>query len=86
MRKRIWDLERRRVGVPLERWGATLMILQAVRQYASPELLDEVLAGVFRGEVLFAMGYSDPEGGSDIATCKTRAVRDGDDWVINGQK
>ncbi|NDZ95932.1 acyl-CoA dehydrogenase [Streptomyces sp. SID6673] len=86
VRKRIWDLERRRVGVPLERWGATLMILQAVRQYASPELLDEVLAGVFRGEVLFAMGYSDPEGGSDIATCKTRAVRDGDDWVINGQK
>ncbi|WAC57061.1 acyl-CoA dehydrogenase family protein [Gordonia sp. SL306] len=86
VRKRIWDLERRRLGLPLERWGATLMILQAVRQYASPELLDEVLMRVFRGEVLFAMGYTEPEGGSDIATCKTRAVRDGDDWVINGQK
>ena len=31
-------------------------------------------------------GYTEPEGGSDIATCKTRAVRDGDDWVINGSK
>jgi anaerobic selenocysteine-containing dehydrogenase len=32
------------------------------------------------------MGYTEPEGGSDIATCKTRAVRDGDGWIINGQK
>jgi len=32
------------------------------------------------------LGYTEPEGGSDIATCKTRAVRDGDSWVINGSK
>ena len=62
------------------------MILQAVRRYGSAELLDEVLARVYRGEIRFAMGYTEPEGGSDIATCKTRAERDGDDWVINGQK
>ncbi|MFW0785825.1 acyl-CoA dehydrogenase family protein [Gordonia sp. CPCC 206044] len=86
IQKRIWDLERRRLGLPLERWGATMMILQAVRQYATPELLDEVLARVYRGEALFSMGYTEPEGGSDIATCKTRAARDGDGWVINGQK
>lgn len=30
--------------------------------------------------------YTEPEGGSDIATCKTRAVHDGDSWVINGSK
>jgi 3-oxocholest-4-en-26-oyl-CoA dehydrogenase alpha subunit len=86
IQRRIWDLERRRTEVPLETWGGTLMILKAVRQFGSPELLDEVLPGVYRGEVRFAMGYTEPEGGSDIATCKTRAVRDGSEWVINGQK
>ncbi|MGW0044907.1 acyl-CoA dehydrogenase family protein [Rhodococcus sp. NPDC003348] len=86
IRRRIWDLERRRAHLPMENWGATVMILQAVRQFGSPELLDEVLSGVYTGEILFAMGYTEPEGGSDIATVRTRAVRDGDDWVITGQK
>jgi alkylation response protein AidB-like acyl-CoA dehydrogenase len=86
VQRRIWDLERRRAKVPLETWGGTLMILKAVRRFGSPELLDEVLPAVYRGEARFAMGYTEPEGGSDIATCKTRAVPDGDEWVINGQK
>jgi 3-oxocholest-4-en-26-oyl-CoA dehydrogenase alpha subunit len=86
IQRRIWNLERRRAKLPLETWGGTLMILRAVRRFGSADLLEEVMPGVFRGEVRFAMGYTEPEGGSDIATCKTRAVRDGDDWVINGQK
>ncbi len=86
MQRRIWDLGRRKAHVPLVTWGSTLMILRAVRRYGSAELLDEVMAGVYRGEVLFALGYTEPEGGSDIATCRTRAVQDGDHWVINGQK
>ncbi len=86
VQRRIWDLERRRAGVPMETWGGTMMILQAVRRFGSAELLAEVLPGVYRGAVRFSMGYTEPEGGSDIATCKTRAVRDGDEWVINGQK
>jgi alkylation response protein AidB-like acyl-CoA dehydrogenase len=86
VQRRIWDLERHRAKVPLETWGGTLMILQAVRRFGAPELLDEVLPGVYRGEVRFAMGYTEPEGGSDIATCKTWAVRDGDEWIINDQK
>jgi alkylation response protein AidB-like acyl-CoA dehydrogenase len=86
IQRRIWNLERRRAKLPLETWGGTLMILRAVRRFGSAELLDEVMPGVYRGEVRFAMGYTEPEGGSDIATCKTRAVQDGDHWVINGQK
>jgi alkylation response protein AidB-like acyl-CoA dehydrogenase len=86
IQRRIWDLERRRMHVPLERWGSTTMILQAVRRYARPELLDEVLPGVYNGTIRFAMGYTEPEGGSDIATCRTRAQRDGEGWIINGQK
>jgi 3-oxocholest-4-en-26-oyl-CoA dehydrogenase alpha subunit len=86
VQRRIWDLERRRAKVPLETWGGTLMILNAVRRYGTPDLLDEVMPGVYSGDVRFAMGYTEPEGGSDIATCKTRAQPDGDDWIINGQK
>jgi 3-oxocholest-4-en-26-oyl-CoA dehydrogenase alpha subunit len=86
VQRRIWNLERRRAKLPLETWGGTLMILRAVRRFGSAELLDEVMPGVYGGAVRFAMGYTEPEGGSDIATCKTRAVPDGDYWIINGQK
>jgi 3-oxocholest-4-en-26-oyl-CoA dehydrogenase alpha subunit len=41
---------------------------------------------VFSGHARMCLGYTEPEGGSDIATCKTRAVRDGDSWIINGSK
>jgi 3-oxocholest-4-en-26-oyl-CoA dehydrogenase alpha subunit len=86
IQRRIWNLECRRMHVPLVTWGSTMMILQAVRRYACPELLDKVLPGVYDGTIRFAMGYTEPEGGSDIATCRTRAHREGDQWVINGQK
>jgi 3-oxocholest-4-en-26-oyl-CoA dehydrogenase alpha subunit len=83
---RLWELEKRRVDVPWETWGTTRMVAHVVRAYGSPEVRQEVLPGVLRGEIRFCLGYTEPEGGSDIATCKTRAVRDGDQWVITGSK
>ena len=50
------------------------------------ELKDEVLPKCCRASYRLCLGYTEPEGGSDIATCKTRAVRDGDGWIINGSK
>ena len=38
------------------------------------------------GQIRLCLGYTEPEGGSDVATCKTRAARDGDTWIINGSK
>jgi alkylation response protein AidB-like acyl-CoA dehydrogenase len=86
VRRRIWDLERRRAHVPWVTWGTTVMVARAVAAFGKPELVDEVLPGVFDGTVRMCLGYTEPEGGSDVATCKTRAVRDGDHWVINGSK
>ncbi len=86
IQRRIWALERRRAEVPWVTWGTTIMIARSVAKFSTPEVRDEVLRGVFDGTVRMCLGYTEPEGGSDVATCKTRAVRDGDQWVINGSK
>ena len=86
VRRRIWEQEKRRVHVPWVTWGTTAMVARSVAKFGSPELRDEVLPRVFSGEVRLCLGYTEPEGGSDVATCKTRAVRDGEGWIINGSK
>ena len=62
------------------------MVARAVQQFGSPELKEEILERTLAGEFRLCLGYTEPEGGSDVATAKTRAVRDGDEWVINGSK
>ncbi len=56
------------------------------REFGSQELKDEVISRSAVGAFRLCLGYTEPEGGSDVATCKTRAVRDGDGWIINGSK
>ena len=64
----------------------TRQILPAVVQWGSDELKSEVLAAIAGGDVRLCMGYTEPDCGSDIAAARTRAVRDGEDWLIDGQK
>ena len=66
--------------------GVTGMAGMLVQSAGSPELQDEVLLGFARGEFTSCLGFTEPSGGSDVFAAKTRAVRDGDEWVINGQK
>jgi alkylation response protein AidB-like acyl-CoA dehydrogenase len=86
LRRRIWDLEIGRAHTPWFHWGTTAMVARTLRQFGSAEVTDEVLPGVLSGHIRLCLGYTEPEGGSDVATCKTRAVRDGGGWVINGSK
>jgi alkylation response protein AidB-like acyl-CoA dehydrogenase len=86
VRGRLWQLEKRRAHVPWVTSGTTAMIAKSVGRFGSDELRREVIPRVFSGHVRLCLGYTEPEGGSDIATCKTRAVRDGEGWVINGSK
>ena len=58
----------------------------AVRDWARDDVKAEVLPAAARGEVRMCLGYTEPDTGSDLANVRTRAVRDGDEWVINGQK
>jgi alkylation response protein AidB-like acyl-CoA dehydrogenase len=62
------------------------MILGAVMAYGSEELQAEVLPGIAAGDLVFCLGYTEPDTGSDLAAVSTRAVWDGDAWVVNGAK
>ncbi len=72
--------------VPTITKGTTRLVLSAVVEHASQRLKDEVLPGVASGDICFCLGYTEPDAGSDLAAARTRAVRDGDEWVIDGQK
>jgi alkylation response protein AidB-like acyl-CoA dehydrogenase len=62
------------------------IVAQALFSHGTKAQQDEWLPLIRSGECFFALGYSEPEAGSDLAALRTRAVLDGDDWVINGQK
>jgi len=68
------------VGFGLSMIGPTLL------QFGSEELKREHLPKIARGEVRWCQGYSEPNAGSDLASLQTSAVRDGDHFVVNGQK
>ncbi len=66
--------------------GTTRMVGATLMRFASDELKREVLPRICSGDAVTSLGYTEPAAGSDVAAAQTRAVRDGDDWVINGQK
>jgi 3-oxocholest-4-en-26-oyl-CoA dehydrogenase alpha subunit len=57
-----------------------------IMRYGTPEQQARYLPRIAAGEIHFSIGYSEPEAGTDLAALRTSAIRDGDDYVINGQK
>ena len=73
-------------GVPMAIAVQASMSTPALAKYGSDELKRKYLAPAMTGEMVTSVAVSEPDAGSDVAGIKTRAVRDGDDWVINGRK
>jgi alkylation response protein AidB-like acyl-CoA dehydrogenase len=67
------------------RIGAAIQA-NALMMFGTPEQQQTYLPEILRGEAMHGMGYSEPQAGSDLAALRTSAERDGDQWVINGQK
>jgi len=67
------------------RYGASVQA-NALLMHGTAEQKARYLPEILRGEAMHGMGYSEPDSGSDLASLKTSAVRDGGYWVINGQK
>ena len=73
-------------GVPMAIAVQMSMATPALARYGSHELKERYLAPAIRGEVVTSIAVTEPDAGSDVAGIRTRAVRDGDEWVINGAK
>ncbi len=73
-------------GVPMAIAVQMAMATPALATYGSPELKERYLAPAVRGEQVASIAVTEPDAGSDVAGIRTRAVRDGDEWVVNGSK
>ena len=82
----IFEAECARAGVPNVNVMGVKMVGPVIIGFGSPEQKNFYLPRILSGEDYWCQGYSEPGSGSDLSSLKTRAVRDGDDYVINGTK
>jgi 3-oxocholest-4-en-26-oyl-CoA dehydrogenase alpha subunit len=75
-----------RVDAPMYLSETTRMVASIIRRIGTPSMQDRILGGAMKGDITIALGFTEPECGSDVAAATTKAVRAGDDWIINGSK
>jgi alkylation response protein AidB-like acyl-CoA dehydrogenase len=77
--------ESMRVGAPVPMLTLN-SVAPTIMKYGTQAQKDDFLPRILSGSIHFAIGYTEPDSGTDLASLRTRAERDGDEWVINGQK
>ena len=84
----LWMLfhELEKSQAPYDAISVSLMVAGVLNNVGTQWQKERVIPSILSGEALACLGYSEPDFGSDVASVMTRAVRDGDEWVINGAK
>lgn len=86
MQRNIWLSEMQLASVPEPLPFNASMIGPVIAQFGSQAMKERFLPATANLDIWWCQGFSEPEAGSDLASLKTRAVRDGDDYIVNGQK
>lgn len=86
LQKHIWSSEMQAAGVPSPLPFNTSMVGPVIATFGSEELKERFLPKTATAEIWWCQGFSEPNAGSDLASLRTTAVRDGDEYVVNGQK
>ena len=86
VQKHLFEEECARAGAPRVVPFGPVMVAPVIMAFGSPEQQQRFLPGIASGDVWWSQGYSEPGSGSDLASVKTRAERQGDTYVVNGQK
>ncbi len=86
MKQFVYNEELARARAPRPNFLAIGLIGPTIVVHGTDEQKEEHLSGLLSGDTYWAQGFSEPESGSDLASLQMRAVEDGDDYVINGQK
>jgi acyl-CoA dehydrogenase len=82
----IFETECARAGAPQYNGAGQKMVGPVILKFGNPAQKTKYLPRIVSGEDHWCQGYSEPGSGSDLASLKTRAISDGDDYIINGQK
>ncbi len=86
IQRHLFEEECALAGAPRIMPFGPVMVAPVIMAFGTPEQHQRFLPGIASGEVWWSQGYSEPGSGSDLASLKTRAVRDGNTYVVNGQK
>jgi alkylation response protein AidB-like acyl-CoA dehydrogenase len=86
LQRHIWHEEMQLACVPPPLAFNANMVGPVIANFGSEEQKKKFLPATANLDIWWCQGFSEPDAGSDLASLKTKAVRDGDDWVINGQK
>ena len=86
LRRHVWHEEMQRACVPPPLAFNTSMVGPVIAAFGSRDQQQRFLARTANLDIWWSQGFSEPDAGSDLASLRTAAVRDGDEWVVNGQK
>jgi len=86
LQKHIWHEEMQLAGVPLPLGFNASMVGPVIAAFGSQELKERFLPATRNLDIWWSQGFSEPDAGSDLASLRTTALRDGDEYVVSGQK